>query len=78
MLTTVAMAAQVCVPIAAEEAATFDPETVPTVGRLLSELNPRTAGQTVHKVRPCCVMAAAAAAVLDPQGSDMSTVGASL
>ena len=43
-------------PIAASEAADFDPETVPTVGQLLSELHPRTAGQSVDKVRLCCIV----------------------
>ncbi len=45
------MPLQVCVPIAADEAAYFDPETVPTVGRLLTELGSKPAGQPTQKVR---------------------------
>ena len=38
-------------PIAADEAADFDPEAVPTVGRLLTELGSKPAGQPTQKVR---------------------------
>ena len=46
------LALQVCVPIAADEAADFDPEAVPTVGQLLTELGATSTGQSTQKVQP--------------------------
>ena len=43
---------QVCVPIDPCEAADFDPETVPTVSKLLTELNHNASGPLQKVLTP--------------------------